>query len=100
MPSRIAQRGTGYEMNLPSDIGFDAFDNVYVLDRDRVLVFAPGGKLLTIFTPGTESALADPAFHADTVERIAALHRIGEPMEVLRFINRARLAAIVDSARS
>ena len=57
MPSRIAQRGTGYEMNTPSDIGFDAFDNVYVLDRDRVLVFAPGGKLLTIFTPGTESAI-------------------------------------------
>ena len=35
-----------------------------------------------IRTPGTEGALSDPAFHADTVERIAALHRIGEPMEV------------------
>ncbi len=35
-----------------------------------------------ILTPGTEAALADPAFRADTVERIAALHRIGEPMEV------------------
>jgi NAD(P)-dependent dehydrogenase (short-subunit alcohol dehydrogenase family) len=35
-----------------------------------------------IFTPGTEEALADPAFRADTLERIAALHRIGEPMEV------------------
>lgn len=35
-----------------------------------------------IRTPGTETCLADPAFHADTVERIAALHRIGEPMEV------------------
>ena len=35
-----------------------------------------------IRTPGTESVLADAAFHADTVERIAALHRIGEPMEV------------------
>jgi len=35
-----------------------------------------------IHTPGTESVLADPAFRADTVERIAALHRIGEPMEV------------------
>ncbi|HXH49128.1 MAG TPA: glucose 1-dehydrogenase [Terriglobia bacterium] len=35
-----------------------------------------------IFTPGTEEALADPGFRADTVERIAALHRIGEPMEV------------------
>jgi NAD(P)-dependent dehydrogenase (short-subunit alcohol dehydrogenase family) len=35
-----------------------------------------------IFTPGTEEALADPVFRADTIERIAALHRIGEPMEV------------------
>jgi NAD(P)-dependent dehydrogenase (short-subunit alcohol dehydrogenase family) len=35
-----------------------------------------------IFTPGTKEALADPEFRADTIERIAALHRIGEPMEV------------------
>ena len=35
-----------------------------------------------IHTPGTEEALADPAFHAEVVERIAALHRIGEPMDV------------------
>jgi NAD(P)-dependent dehydrogenase (short-subunit alcohol dehydrogenase family) len=35
-----------------------------------------------IRTPGTESALADMAFRVDTLERIAALHRIGEPMEV------------------
>ncbi len=35
-----------------------------------------------IRTPGTEEALSDPAFKADTLERIAALHRIGEPMDV------------------
>jgi len=35
-----------------------------------------------IFTPGTEECLADQTFRADVVERIAALHRIGEPMEV------------------
>jgi NAD(P)-dependent dehydrogenase (short-subunit alcohol dehydrogenase family) len=35
-----------------------------------------------IETPGTEPALADPAFRADTVQRIAALHRIGRPVEV------------------
>jgi NAD(P)-dependent dehydrogenase (short-subunit alcohol dehydrogenase family) len=35
-----------------------------------------------INTPGTEAALADPAFRADVEERIAALHRIGEPVEV------------------
>ncbi|MBX9245953.1 glucose 1-dehydrogenase [Actinotalea ferrariae] len=35
-----------------------------------------------IRTDGTAPALADPAFEADVVERIAALHRIGEPMDV------------------
>jgi NAD(P)-dependent dehydrogenase (short-subunit alcohol dehydrogenase family) len=35
-----------------------------------------------IFTPGTEEALADHAFRADVIERIAALHRIGDPMDV------------------
>jgi 2-deoxy-D-gluconate 3-dehydrogenase len=35
-----------------------------------------------IETDGTGAALSDDAFRADTVERIAALHRIGEPREV------------------
>jgi NAD(P)-dependent dehydrogenase (short-subunit alcohol dehydrogenase family) len=35
-----------------------------------------------IRTPGTEEYLSDPRNLNDTVERIAALHRIGEPMEV------------------
>jgi hypothetical protein len=35
-----------------------------------------------ITTPGTDDFLADPAHRADVVERIAALHRIGAPMEV------------------
>ena len=35
-----------------------------------------------IHTPGTEDFLSDPRHLTDTVDRIAALHRIGEPMEV------------------
>ncbi|HYK39000.1 MAG TPA: SDR family oxidoreductase, partial [Candidatus Eremiobacteraceae bacterium] len=35
-----------------------------------------------ISTPGTDAALADAAFRADVVERIAALHRIGTPSDV------------------
>lgn len=35
-----------------------------------------------IRTPGTESVLADPAFRSNVIERIAALHRIGEPVDV------------------
>ncbi len=35
-----------------------------------------------IRTPGTEPALSDPKFEADVQERIAGLHRIGQPVEV------------------
>ena len=35
-----------------------------------------------ISTPGTEAALGDDAFRADVIERIAGLHRIGQPMDV------------------
>jgi NAD(P)-dependent dehydrogenase (short-subunit alcohol dehydrogenase family) len=35
-----------------------------------------------IRTPGTAAALADPVFEADVRERIAGLHRIGEPRDV------------------
>ena len=35
-----------------------------------------------IHTPGTEPALSDPEFRAEVIQNIAALHRIGEPIEV------------------
>jgi len=35
-----------------------------------------------IRTPGTEADLSQPAFERDVIERIAGLHRIGEPMDV------------------
>ncbi len=35
-----------------------------------------------IETPGTDEMLADPTFRTDVVERIAALHRIGTPVDV------------------
>lgn len=35
-----------------------------------------------IRTPGTESVLEDPALRDKVIENIAALHRIGEPMDV------------------
>ena len=35
-----------------------------------------------IETPGTEEYLANPAARADVVERIAGLHKIGQPMDV------------------
>jgi NAD(P)-dependent dehydrogenase (short-subunit alcohol dehydrogenase family) len=35
-----------------------------------------------IRTPGTEPVLSRPEFYEDTVRKVAALHRIGEPSEV------------------
>jgi NAD(P)-dependent dehydrogenase (short-subunit alcohol dehydrogenase family) len=35
-----------------------------------------------IETDGTAQMLSDPAFRADVLDRIAALHRIGQPSEV------------------
>ena len=35
-----------------------------------------------IETPGTDAALSNPVFRADTIDRIAALRRIGTPVEV------------------
>jgi NAD(P)-dependent dehydrogenase (short-subunit alcohol dehydrogenase family) len=35
-----------------------------------------------IRTPGTEADLSQPSFEKDVIERIAGLHRIGEPMDV------------------
>jgi len=88
----------GCIINMSSQAGFVALptESVYCLNKAavahltkclavewgqyniRVNAVAP----TFIFTPGTEKALSDPAFRADTVERIAALHRIGEPREV------------------
>jgi NAD(P)-dependent dehydrogenase (short-subunit alcohol dehydrogenase family) len=90
------QRGT--IINLSSQAGFVALpsESVYCMTKAgiahltkclavewgkyniRVNAVAP----TFIRTPGTEEALADPAFHADVLERIAALHRVGEPVEV------------------
>jgi NAD(P)-dependent dehydrogenase (short-subunit alcohol dehydrogenase family) len=88
----------GCIVNMSSQAGFAALptESVYCLNKAaiahltkclavewgkyniRVNAVAP----TFIRTPGTEEALSDPAFRADTVERIAALHRIGEPREV------------------
>jgi NAD(P)-dependent dehydrogenase (short-subunit alcohol dehydrogenase family) len=93
----IGQR-SGCIINMSSQAGFAALpaESVYCMTKAaiahltkclavewgkhniRVNAVAP----TFIFTPGTEDALADGEFRADVVERIAALHRIGEPMEV------------------
>ena len=93
----IGQR-SGKIINMSSQAGFAALptESVYCMTKAAIahltkcLAVEWGKHNITvnavaptfIHTPGTESALADAAFRADTVERIAALHRIGEPMEV------------------
>jgi NAD(P)-dependent dehydrogenase (short-subunit alcohol dehydrogenase family) len=88
----------GRIINMSSQAGFAALptESVYCMTKAAIahltkcLAVEWGRHNITvnavaptfIFTPGTEEALADPAFRADVEERIAALHRIGEPMEV------------------
>lgn len=50
-----------------------------------------------IETPGTQNALSDPDFYQDTINRIAALKRIGKPEEVaaaIRFLASADASLI------
>jgi NAD(P)-dependent dehydrogenase (short-subunit alcohol dehydrogenase family) len=93
----IHQNG-GRIINMSSQAGFAALptESVYCASKAAVahltkcLAVEWGQHNITvngvaptfIKTPGTEEALSDPAFRADVIERIAGLHRIGEPMDV------------------
>jgi NAD(P)-dependent dehydrogenase (short-subunit alcohol dehydrogenase family) len=94
----MIERGGGRIVNLSSQAGFVALpgESVYCLTKAAIahltkcLAVEWGHHGITvnavaptfIATPGTEEALADPAFRADVEERIAALHRIGRPVDV------------------
>ena len=94
----MIRRQHGRIVNLSSQAGFVALpeESVYCMTKAAIshltkcLAVEWGKHDITvnavaptfIATPGTEAALADPEFRADVVERIAGLHRIGEPMDV------------------
>jgi NAD(P)-dependent dehydrogenase (short-subunit alcohol dehydrogenase family) len=94
----MIKQGSGTIVNLGSQAGFVALptESVYCASKaaishlTRCLAIEWGRHGITvnavaptfIATPGTEPALADPAFRSDVLERIAGLHRIGEPMDV------------------
>jgi NAD(P)-dependent dehydrogenase (short-subunit alcohol dehydrogenase family) len=93
----IRQKG-GRIINVSSQAGFVALptESVYcttkaaIVHLTKCLAVEWGKHDITvnavaptfIESPGTEVCLSDPAFRADVVERIAALHRIGQPMDV------------------
>jgi NAD(P)-dependent dehydrogenase (short-subunit alcohol dehydrogenase family) len=94
----MIRQGYGRIVNLSSQAGFVALptESVYCMTKAAIahltkcLAVEWGRHNVTvnaiaptfIATPGTEEALADKAFRADVIERIAGLHRIGEPMDV------------------
>jgi NAD(P)-dependent dehydrogenase (short-subunit alcohol dehydrogenase family) len=94
----MIRQGYGRIVNLSSQAGFVALptESVYCSSKAAIshltkcLAVEWGEHGITvnavaptfISTVGTEPALADEAFRADVVERIAGLHRIGTPMEV------------------
>ena len=91
-------RKSGTIVNMSSQAGFIALpgEAVYCLSKAAVahmtkcMAVEWGKHNVTvnavaptfIRTDGTASALSDPDFKTDVIERIAALHRIGEPVEV------------------
>src|ERR1700678_618 len=94
----MIRQGSGKIINIGSQAGAVALpgESVYCMTKaaiahlTRCLAVEWGRHGITanavaptfIRTPGTEPALSDPEFRADVIERIAALHRIGEPIEV------------------
>ena len=94
----MIRQGGGRIINLSSQAGFVALptEAIYCASKAAVahltkcLAVEWGRYGITvnavaptfIRTDGTAEALSDPAFEADVVERIAALHRIGQPMDV------------------
>jgi NAD(P)-dependent dehydrogenase (short-subunit alcohol dehydrogenase family) len=94
----MRDQGSGTIVNLSSQAGFAALpgESVYCTTKagiahlTKCLAVEWGQYGITvnavaptfIRTPGTSAALSDPAFEADVVQRIAALHRIGDPVDV------------------
>lgn len=94
----MIRQKSGRIINLSSQAGFVALpgESVYCMTKAAIahltkcLAVEWGRHNITvnavaptfISTPGTEACLADPAFRADVLERIAALHRVGMPMDV------------------
>jgi NAD(P)-dependent dehydrogenase (short-subunit alcohol dehydrogenase family) len=94
----MIRQQSGRIINMSSQAGFAAIpgESVYCMTKagiahlTKCLAVEWGRHNITvnavaptfIHTPGTQPALADPEFRAEVVERIATLHRIGEPMEV------------------
>ena len=94
----MIRQNSGRIINVSSQAGFVALptESIYCMTKaalvhlTKCLAVEWGKYNITvngiaptfIETPGTEECLADPAFRADVVERIAALHRIGRPMDV------------------
>jgi NAD(P)-dependent dehydrogenase (short-subunit alcohol dehydrogenase family) len=94
----MIQQKSGRIINVSSQAGFVALptESIYcttkaaIVHLTKCLAVEWGKHDITvnaiaptfIETPGTEECLADPVFKADVVERIAALHRVGKPMDV------------------
>jgi len=94
----MIRQGYGRIVNVGSQAGFVALpgESVYCMTKaaishlTRCLAVEWGKHDITvnaiaptfIATPGTDSYLADPGHRAEVIERIAALHRIGRPMDV------------------
>lgn len=86
---RVPARAQGYSIEDPSDIAFDPFGHLYVLDRGRgsVFVFSAAGQLVTTFTVPERSpgALRKPtSFALDSAGRLFIFDDDAEKVQVYR----------------
>ncbi len=94
----MMQQKSGRIINMSSQAGFVALptESVYCMTKAGIShltkclavewgqynINVNGVAPTFIHTPGTEPVLSSPQFYAETVSKVAALHRIGEPSEV------------------
>jgi len=95
----MLEQGFGRIINVSSQAGLVALpgESIYCMTKAAIIHLTKclavewGDRGVTvnaiaptfIETPGTDKALSDPAFRADVEDRIAALHRIGQPQDVV-----------------
>jgi hypothetical protein len=82
----VPAAGAGYLLRGPIDLAFDRLGHLYVLERDSVIVFAPTGEMLSVFTPGAAAGAfrTAVAFDVDAAGRLYVYDEDSERLQVFQ----------------
>jgi hypothetical protein len=83
---RVPAQAAGYQLRAPVDLAFDPLGHLYVLERDSVIVFAPTGELLSVFSPGTAAGAfrLGVALEVDSAGRLFLFDEDSERLQVFQ----------------